>query len=180
MKKTLLGLVAIALIGGGCTTAKEVVENVVVEQASLITYSNTKYGYTFVRPATFAVLDGVVATKITPADKNTNPVEVIRSEEGEGPNDRVIFLVEKTTLYPESKLNQLRERYLKGSKNIVEKQIQLGGKSGWELKNNNENAGITQVARILFFPYGENDFIIIQEPNQTEHAQIVDSLQFTK
>lgn len=180
MKKILIGLIGLALIGGGCATNKEgsVIEE--VEKNSPITYTNKKYGYTFVRPAAFGILDGNNDTQPASPDENANNVEVIRAEEGMGPNDRVIFLVEKTTVYPESKLMQLRERYLRASGNITEKKITLGGKSGWELTNNNINAGSTQAARLLFFPYGENDFIIIQEPNEPEHVQIVNSLQFTK
>lgn len=210
MKKLLVGLAStLLIIGGGCSKATPVdskfsfekklteINSKTQQESKIITttkaadnkaeknpvmamYANKEIGYSFYYPSTIGLSTKDGSAK---ADATTNPVSIASGYEygfeGVGPNDNTLFIAEPTTVYPESKINLLRERYFKNNKTVTVNQIALDGRSGWEIKNMNPD-GLYGVYRVLFIPYGIYDFVIVQEPNDAVHSNVIQSLQFTK
>lgn len=87
-----------------------------------------------------------------------------------------VFKLEKTTVYPENRMGQLKKEYFPGSNKIVTNNITLGGKSGWEMKSENES---DKVYRVIYFPLADNELIII-EPHQRkeDYDSIIATLKF--
>lgn len=184
MKKIATTLICLMLIGAGC--AREIPKATqpidLVTPEPLPTYTNTIIGYT----VTASNPDDQFETAPRvggPATSSTLEVYLsfVGAQMGDAPFADVAFIGEKTTVYPENKINQLRGRYFKGNKNVSVTKATLDGKEGWEMKNNNETISNADTNHVIFIPYNGYDFLVVITGQTIDsNEKIVQSLHFTK
>lgn len=172
MKKIIFAVAAFLFLGAGCQQPTPIVTAPTVSE---IVYTNSIGDYSFSYPDTFSLVSNLYGEKASSTDQYVYLI----ANEGTKKNLGLEFILEKTTVYPESKLNELKKKYFPSIKTELQ-QIKINSLSGWELVG--EVSGKSdQAHNLLYFPHGSYELLVLEfsEDNSVKKG-IINTLKSTK